>query len=78
MKKSLRTFDLGILGGLRYVENACLFSFSCRQSKLSTEQLQDLQKSTHFDKKELQQWYKGESQVYNQDQYDILDLAEIL
>lgn len=30
-----------------------------RQSKLSQEQLLELQKSTHFDKKELQQWYKG-------------------
>lgn len=30
-----------------------------RQSKLSQEQLSELQKSTHFDKKELQQWYKG-------------------
>ncbi|KAK6079586.1 neuronal calcium sensor 1 [Seiridium cupressi] len=30
------------------------------QSKLSQEQLAELQKSTHFDKKELQQWYKGE------------------
>lgn len=29
------------------------------QSKLSQEQLLELQKSTHFDKKELQQWYKG-------------------
>ncbi|KAI1470791.1 uncharacterized protein F4812DRAFT_456805 [Daldinia caldariorum] len=29
------------------------------QSKLSQEQLAELQKSTHFDKKELQQWYKG-------------------
>jgi len=29
------------------------------QSKLSPEQLGDLQKSTYFDKKELQQWYKG-------------------
>jgi len=28
------------------------------QSKLSQEQLQDLQKTTYFDKKELQQWYK--------------------
>jgi hypothetical protein len=31
-----------------------------RQSKLSQEQLTELQRSTHFDKKELQQWYKGE------------------
>ncbi|KAF5027458.1 hypothetical protein F66182_419 [Fusarium sp. NRRL 66182] len=29
------------------------------QSKLSQDQLLELQKSTHFDKKELQQWYKG-------------------
>jgi len=29
------------------------------QSKLSQQELIDLQKSTHFDKKELQQWYKG-------------------
>jgi len=32
-----------------------------RQSKLSQEQLSELQRSTHFDKKELQQWYKGKS-----------------
>lgn len=30
------------------------------QSKLSQEQLSQLQKDTHFDKKELQQWYKGQ------------------
>jgi hypothetical protein len=30
-----------------------------RQSKLSPAQLDELQKATHFDKKELQQWYKG-------------------
>ncbi|KAI9042472.1 uncharacterized protein KD926_005551 [Aspergillus affinis] len=29
------------------------------QSKLSPSQLDELQKATHFDKKELQQWYKG-------------------
>jgi len=29
------------------------------QSKLSNEQLVDLQKNTYFDKKELQQWYRG-------------------
>jgi Ca2+-binding EF-hand superfamily protein len=44
--------------------NICSFS-NCRQSKLSQEQLAELQKSTHFDKKELQQWYKGE---HRQDQ----------
>ncbi|EEP78138.1 neuronal calcium sensor 1 [Uncinocarpus reesii 1704] len=31
------------------------------QSKLSPSQLEELQRATHFDKKELQQWYKGES-----------------
>jgi len=30
-----------------------------RQSKLSQQDLADLQKVTKFDKKELQQWYKG-------------------
>ncbi|OCF75769.1 calcium-binding protein NCS-1 [Kwoniella mangroviensis CBS 8886] len=29
------------------------------QSKLSADDLADLQKNTYFDKKELQQWYKG-------------------
>ncbi|KAJ5087072.1 calcium sensor [Penicillium alfredii] len=29
------------------------------QSKLSPSQLDELQRATHFDKKELQQWYKG-------------------
>ncbi|KAK4986163.1 Calcium-binding protein NCS-1 [Elasticomyces elasticus] len=28
-------------------------------SKLSPQELSELQKNTHFDKKELQQWYKG-------------------
>ena len=31
----------------------------CSQSKLSQDELNQLQKDTHFDKKELQQWYKG-------------------
>jgi neuronal calcium sensor 1 len=35
-----------------------------RQSKLSQEQLSELQRSTHFDKKELQQWYKGTSSLF--------------
>ncbi|KAL8728752.1 MAG: hypothetical protein Q9181_005237 [Wetmoreana brouardii] len=32
---------------------------SLSQSKLSQDELAQLMKSTHFDKKELQQWYKG-------------------
>ena len=36
------------------------------QSKLSQQELADLQKATHFDKKELQQWYKGESMFVSQ------------
>ncbi len=36
-----------------------LLTYPPRQSKLSQEQLSELQRSTHFDKKELQQWYKG-------------------
>ena len=37
------------------------------QSKLSQQELVELQKATHFDKKELQQWYKGTtSQVESQ------------
>lgn len=34
------------------------------QSKLSQQELADLQKATHFDKKELQQWYKGAERAY--------------
>lgn len=34
-----------------------------RQSKLSPTQLEELQRATHFDKKELQQWYKGALQA---------------
>ena len=33
------------------------------QSKLSQQELIELQKATHFDKKELQQWYKGTSSL---------------
>ncbi|KZZ99180.1 calcium sensor NCS-1 [Moelleriella libera RCEF 2490] len=46
------------------------------QSKLSQEQLSELQKSTHFDKKELQQWYKGAFSVLDdtstQDKADLV------
>lgn len=45
----------------RTLDGAIVLTFLCEysQSKLSQEQLQELQNSTHFDKKELQQWYKG-------------------
>jgi hypothetical protein len=36
-------------------------TFCPSQSKLSQQDLADLQKVTKFDKKELQQWYKGKS-----------------
>jgi hypothetical protein len=42
------------------VENEKLIVRYYSQSKLSQQELADLQKATHFDKKELQQWYKGE------------------
>jgi len=41
------------------VESSALTVVLNRQSKLSREELEQLQKATHFDKKELQQWYKG-------------------
>ena len=37
-----------------------LLTYLVSQSKLSQEELNQLQKDTHFDKKELQQWYKGQ------------------
>lgn len=41
------------------LENELLIVRYHSQSKLSQQELADLQKATHFDKKELQQWYKG-------------------
>jgi hypothetical protein len=41
------------------LENQKLIVRCHSQSKLSQQELADLQKATHFDKKELQQWYKG-------------------
>lgn len=56
----------------RYLQNHLQVQYLCKagprmlihlfhlsQSKLSQEQLNQLQRDTHFDKKELQQWYKG-------------------
>jgi hypothetical protein len=45
------------------IENQRLIVQHYSQSKLSQQELADLQKATHFDKKELQQWYKGARRV---------------
>ena len=45
--------------GCLEVQNQQLTLRYYSQSKLSQQELADLQKATHFDKKELQQWYKG-------------------
>jgi hypothetical protein len=67
-KVSIGSFDLGVrrasgLWGSRNVDMRSIQTDELidepRQSKLSQEQLTELQRSTHFDKKELQQWYKG-------------------
>jgi hypothetical protein len=53
--------ELGARCAVEYVrvENEKLIVRHYSQSKLSQQELADLQKATHFDKKELQQWYKG-------------------
>jgi len=53
--------DLAARGPVQYLclQNDTLIVHYHSQSKLSQQELADLQKSTHFDKKELQQWYKG-------------------
>ena len=45
---------------LEMIKNKLTVHRKHSQSKLSQQELVDLQKATHFDKKELQQWYKGE------------------
>jgi hypothetical protein len=45
------------------IQNQKLIVYHYSQSKLSQQELADLQKATHFDKKELQQWYKGAQAV---------------
>ncbi|KAL8689473.1 MAG: hypothetical protein Q9218_004866 [Villophora microphyllina] len=49
----------GISGERLTFGSETLADLSSSQSKLSQDELQQLMKSTHFDKKELQQWYKG-------------------
>lgn len=53
--------ELGSRSNIDHIEleNDTLILRQCSQSKLSQQELADLQKATHFDKKELQQWYKG-------------------
>ena len=53
--------ELAVCCGISRVEvqNQQLTVRYYSQSKLSQQELADLQKATHFDKKELQQWYKG-------------------
>ena len=53
--------DLGARSNVHHIElrDQTLIVRHYSQSKLSQQELADLQKATHFDKKELQQWYKG-------------------
>ncbi|EMR83721.1 putative neuronal calcium sensor 1 protein [Botrytis cinerea BcDW1] len=54
-----KTFRINIYNIRRWVNPTRPMHPPISQSKLSAEQITELQKSTHFDKKELQQWYKG-------------------
>jgi len=47
------------------------------QSKLTPEQLSDLQKNTYFDKRELQQWYQGFIQDCPEGRLDKKDFGKI-
>jgi Ca2+-binding EF-hand superfamily protein len=57
-RRTYRKSDIGNLAA-QAVKAKDGLTQNFRQSKLSQEQLSELQRSTHFDKKELQQWYKG-------------------
>lgn len=46
-------------------------------SKLSKEELQELKKATYFDRKELQQWYKGFLKEYPSGQLDKEEFQKI-
>jgi hypothetical protein len=59
LRRTPRRSDIGNL--VAYAVEVEELTEEPRQSKLSQEQLTELQRSTHFDKKELQQWYKGMS-----------------
>ena len=64
LKIALRDFEQKIekstgVARLELSEDKLTVQRNHSQSKLSQQELADLQKATHFDKKELQQWYKG-------------------
>lgn len=62
LRRTSHKMDIGNIAG-QAVDAEDELTEDLRQSKLSQEQLSELQRSTHFDKKELQQWYKGELNV---------------
>lgn len=62
LSNAVKSFEEGLaVRGIQHIElrNETLIVQLHSQSKLSQQELADLQKATHFDKKELQQWYKG-------------------
>lgn len=63
LANAIRQFEkeLGARSAIEHLvlKNDVLIVRRYSQSKLSQQELADLQKATHFDKKELQQWYKG-------------------
>ena len=77
------TFDLAFLLAMgrqippdeRPMSNEMLILALYSQSKLSQDELNQLQKDTHFDKKELQQWYKGELMPSTHLHYNMLTEA---
>lgn len=63
LSNAIKSFETALRAGTPLahidIENGMLTVYYHSQSKLSQQELADLQKATHFDKKELQQWYKG-------------------
>ncbi|KAJ4303685.1 Calcium-binding protein NCS-1 [Kalmusia sp. IMI 367209] len=63
LSNAVKSFEDGLTtrSPVEHIEvvNESLIVLPRSQSKLSQQELADLQKATHFDKKELQQWYKG-------------------
>lgn len=57
-ESELARLGLGVTH-LEMTDHELIMHINASQSKLSQQELAELQKATHFDKKELQQWYKG-------------------